>query len=55
MIKLIKKYGLTSVLVEVEKMALESVIHLSNSEAAKVLKLPITTYRSKVKKFKIKK
>jgi len=53
--KLIKKYGLAAVLMEVEKIALESVAHLSNAEAAKALKLPITTYRSKIKKFGIEK
>jgi hypothetical protein len=53
--KLIKKYGLAAVMIEIEKIALRSVAHLSNAEAAKALKLPITTYRSKIKKFGIQK
>jgi hypothetical protein len=53
--KLIKKYGLNVVVWEIERSALESVAHLSNAEAAKFLKLPISTYRSKSKKYRIKK
>ena len=52
---LVKKLGLTGYLEAMEVHELSKTLSMSNSQAAKALRLPITTYRSKIKKYALKK
>lgn len=51
---LVKKHGLAKALAMLEIEALKLVLNLSNSKAAEYLKIPISTYRSKVEKYRLR-
>ncbi len=52
--KLAEKVGLQNLLANVEMRILRSVIKYPDRRASAILKLPLTTYRSKVAKYGLK-